>query len=89
MDHRKIQYMKNEIQFICNDRETTTDLHPATTVLDFLRKNLHLTGTKEGCREGDCGACTVLVGELDKNDVNYEFMHASTSISSRKTSCYN
>lgn len=76
MDHRKIQYMKNEIQFICNDQEITTDLHPALTVLDFLRKNLHLTGTKEGCREGDCGACTVLVGELDKNEVNYRSMNS-------------
>lgn len=76
MDHRKIQYMKNEIQFICNDQEITADLHPALTVLDFLRKSLHLTGTKEGCREGDCGACTVLVGELDKNDVNYKSLNS-------------
>ena len=68
--------VKNEIQFICNDREITTDSHPATTVLDFLRKDLHLTGTKEGCREGDCGACTVLVGELNKNEVNYKSMNS-------------
>jgi len=31
------------------------------TMLDFLRKNLHLTGTKKGCEEGECGACTILV----------------------------
>jgi xanthine dehydrogenase small subunit len=68
--------MKNEIHFICNDREITTDLHPATTVLNFLRKDLHLTGTKEGCREGDCGACTVLVGELNKNSVSYKSMNS-------------
>ena len=36
-----------------------------TTVLDYLREKLHRTGTKEGCAEGDCGACVVLVGELD------------------------
>jgi xanthine dehydrogenase small subunit len=44
-----------------------------TTVLDYLRERLHRTGTKEGCAEGDCGACVVLVGELDANGtaVNY------------------
>lgn len=35
-----------------------------TTVLDYVREKLHRTGTKEGCAEGDCGACVVLVGEL-------------------------
>jgi xanthine dehydrogenase small subunit len=61
-----------KIVFICNDKEVVTEIHPAITVLDFLRQNLSLTGTKEGCREGDCGACTVLVGELIHDKVQYK-----------------
>ena len=55
------------IQFILNNKEIKTALSPGLTLLDFIRYQQNLTGTKIGCREGDCGACTILTGEI-KND---------------------
>ncbi|QJX47525.1 2Fe-2S iron-sulfur cluster binding domain-containing protein [Hymenobacter taeanensis] len=52
------------LQFYLNDQLIRTTQPAGSTLLDFVRYNRHLTGTKIGCREGDCGACTVLVGEL-------------------------
>lgn len=54
------------IQFILNEKIITTELPAGMVILDFIRYHRHLTGTKIGCREGDCGACTILVGELVK-----------------------
>jgi xanthine dehydrogenase small subunit len=52
------------IRFLLNDRLVSTEAPGGLAVLDFVRRHAGLTGTKEGCKEGDCGACVVLVGEL-------------------------
>jgi xanthine dehydrogenase small subunit len=64
--------MKQPIRFIMNDRQVETLLPPGAVVLDFIRQQQRLLGTKEGCKEGECGACTVLLGQLKDNEVQYK-----------------
>ena len=58
------------IRFILNEKAISTDVPAGTVMLDFIRYHRHLMGTKIGCREGDCGACTVLVGEIKNGEFN-------------------
>jgi len=70
--------MPGEIRFLLNGEETTVRLgDPTRTVLQLLRYDLRATGTKEGCAEGDCGACTVVLGSIeDEGTVRYRPVNA-------------
>jgi xanthine dehydrogenase small subunit len=67
----------DRIEFILNGEEVAlTRVPPRQTLLDWLRLDKRLTGSKEGCAEGDCGACTVLVGRLVEGELVYESVNA-------------
>ena len=68
--------MKMNLKFICNDKLVEVNSHPGRSLLDLIRKDLNLTGSKEGCREGDCGACTVLVGKLKNGAIKYQTVNS-------------
>lgn len=67
--------METQIKFILNDELIEEDINPAAVVLDYIRSK-RLTGTKEGCKEGDCGACTVLIGETIDGQVIYKSINS-------------
>jgi len=69
--------VRTELRFMLNGGDVAlSDVGPDETLLDYLRLRRALRGTKEGCAEGDCGACTVLVGKLSSGKLVYESVNA-------------
>jgi xanthine dehydrogenase YagT iron-sulfur-binding subunit len=71
----------SKVSFTVNGKRQTLELDTRTTLLDALREHLHLTGTKKGCDQGQCGACTVLVlGQRINACLSLAVMHEGDSI---------
>ncbi|MBU1098213.1 MAG: FAD binding domain-containing protein [Bacteroidetes bacterium] len=68
--------MKEQINFILNDKPVSTTALKGLVLLDFLRKEKRLTGTKEVCKEGDCGACAIVLGELINGEILYKTVNS-------------
>ena len=63
------------VNLTVNGKRMRIDAHPMKRLLDVLREDCHLTGTKEGCGEGECGACTVLVDRVPVNSCLVPLAH--------------
>ena len=69
--------ISNSIRFVFEDKiKEIKNPDPNETILNLIRLRLKKTGTKEGCAEGGCGACTVVVGELKKNNIIYKAINS-------------
>ena len=72
--------VSDTIQFILNNKIIKIkNPNPNKTILNYIRNDLKKTGTKEGCAEGGCGACTIVLGELYKNKIVYKAINACIS----------
>jgi len=71
----------NFISFVSKDKIIEVkNLDPNETLLNYIRTKLKKTGTKEGCAEGGCGACTVVLGELKSNQINYRTVNSCITL---------
>ena len=71
----------NFISFVNKDKIIEVkNLDPNETLLNYIRTKLKKTGTKEGCAEGGCGACTVVLGELKNNQINYRTVNSCITL---------
>ena len=69
--------VSNFISFVHKDQiKEIRNPNPNETLLNYIRAKLKKTGTKEGCAEGGCGACTVVIGELKNNEMNYKSINS-------------
>ncbi|UOQ77751.1 2Fe-2S iron-sulfur cluster-binding protein [Hymenobacter sp. 5516J-16] len=74
-------FEKIPLKLEVNGVKHKASVEPRTTLLDFLRENLHLTGTKKGCDYGQCGACTVHVdGQRVNSCLSFAVMHEGKKI---------
>jgi xanthine dehydrogenase small subunit len=71
----------NTVRFVLDGKVVEAQgARRTTTVLDYLREQLHRTGTKEGCAEGDCGACVVMVGSLNASGQGVDYVPVNSCI---------